>query len=155
MCATVGGGGTNMIHTGMSHKNVPDFFFFMQEILKHGSPFFMKKSVMSLNFRVFCETPENSENLMCFCDKIARTGYLFSEKSLNMGTYLWKFPLNMGMSLELPAAHPRPIRIWIPPPYLSHRLLLSLASEQFSDYKVLTRFFLLFKQIWWLLDFFF
>ena len=44
-------------------------------------------------------------------EKIAKNGYLFSEKSLNMGTFFWeKLPLNMGMGPKLLAAHPRPIQ---------------------------------------------
>ena len=44
--------------------------------------------------------------------KIAKNGYLFSEKSPSMGTFfLEKLSLNMGMGPELSAAYPRPIQI--------------------------------------------
>ena len=76
---------------------------FLKEIPKHGSH--LKSLSMGLFFKIFRGSLENFV-------KIAENEYLFSEKSLNMGTlFLENLHLNMGMGPELPAAHPRPIQI--------------------------------------------
>ena len=90
------GGGGKASHV-KTYGDVPQFWvIFLQEIPKHGSDF---------------------QNFVC-CGKIAGDGYLFfRKKSVNMGIHFWKkSPLNMGMGLELQAAHPQPIQIWVPLP---------------------------------------
>ena len=66
---------------------------------------------MGLIFKIF-RGSHKMENLVFFNGKIARNGYPFFRKILNMGTYFWKkLLLNMGLGLEIPAAHSRPIKI--------------------------------------------
>ena len=89
---------------------------FLQEIPEHGSHFSKKKSLpIGLIFKIFnSKPPENHENLVCFCCKIARNGYgtffsrFFFFGKISRYGYLFfeKLPLNMGMDLELSAAHP-------------------------------------------------
>ena len=55
-----------------------------------------------------CEGPENLENFVCFCGKIAKKKKRYY-KSVDMG-YCFGKDLGRPMGLDAPAAHHRPIQ---------------------------------------------
>ena len=73
-----------------TYGDVPHFWVgFLKEISKHGSifhgknPYFLIRDFIGLIFKIFPGFAwENFE-------KIAKNGYFFSEKSLNMGTFFF------------------------------------------------------------------
>ena len=64
----------------------------LQEIPRHGSHFSLKNPQQRVCFTNFLGLHSKPWKLwkMCFCNKIPRNGYLFLEKSLEMGTYFRK-----------------------------------------------------------------
>ena len=93
-----------------TYGDVPQFWVgFLQEIPKHGSHIHEKIPNSGSVFQGLPGFP--ILKIRCvFVAKSQKMGTFFAEKSLNIGAYFWKIlPLNMGMSLELPAAYTRPI----------------------------------------------
>ena len=73
---------------------------------------------MGLVFKIFW----GLQNLVCFCGQIAKMSTPFFGKipKICMGIYfLEKLPLNMGMCLELLAAHPDQSKSEHPLPWIS------------------------------------
>ena len=106
------GGDTRIRHTGMCQN----FGLFFARNPQTWVPFVRKKSLfMGLIFEIF-QVYINFENLVCFCSKIERNGYLFFFTKIPKYGYLFleKIPLNMVMDMvwdqsksEYPPLHPR------------------------------------------------
>ena len=84
-------------------------------------------------FKIFqvslCEPRKIFENFG-FCGKITKKGYLSFRKIPTYGYILLvKLPLNMGMGLELPAAHPRPIQTGVPRQGLAYLIRLNAVTH--------------------------
>ena len=98
-------------HAGMCRKNGLVF----ARSSKHGSHVSWKKCV---TIGLICEPQKIFWKFDVFLWQNRKKWVLFfwgGGISLNMGTYFWKiYTLNMDVGLELLAAHPRPIQIWIP-----------------------------------------